>query len=179
MQSSALKQKAVVVSKAALPSACMNPPSWWRLKCHRCIRRRVISHVLHTLLHAVRQPSFFLFASIMNMDIFQISHKCGGFVSCPHPQADLAMTCRRAGHFHFFMRLPFPCLISCSLLLLVFHHVHSPITELKHLSTSHFFLPFCSSYCKSKVICVPTAFVLRRLSGDRARATCTLSSDTL
>lgn len=36
----------------------MNPPSWWWLKCHPCIRRRVISHVLHTLLHTVRQPFF-------------------------------------------------------------------------------------------------------------------------
>lgn len=49
-----------------------------------------------------------LFSPIMNMDIFQISHKWVGFVSCPHPQADLAMTCRCAGHFQFFMRLPLP-----------------------------------------------------------------------
>lgn len=113
-----------------------------------------------------------LFSPIMNMDIFQISHKWVGFVSCPHPQADLAMTCRAQAIFSFSWDCLSPCLISCSLLLRVLYHMPSPITEPKPLSGSYFLLPFCSSHCKSKVTCIIITFVLQRLTKDVADERC-------
>lgn len=112
-----------------------------------------------------------LFSPIMNMDIFQISHKWVGFVSCPHPQADLAMTCRCAGHFQFFMRLPLP--LPHFLLPPTSCFVPYALTNHRAKTSLWKLFPFCSSHCKSKVTCIIITFALR-LTKDVADERCHL-----
>lgn len=64
-----------------------------------------------------QSDTFSLSPPIMNMDIFHIFHKWGGFVSCSQPQAGSALTCRCACHFLIFHIVAF-----------VLHFLLSPIS---------------------------------------------------